>query len=57
MAKVRPGDSDHWLNKGSVPGGGGAIEIELISGVRVRVDTAVNETALWRVLRATKDAL
>jgi transposase len=57
MTKVRSGDSDHSLNKGLVPDGAGAIEIELISGVRVRVDTAVNETALWRVLRATKDAL
>jgi transposase len=31
---------------------GGAIEIELGSGVRVRVDAAVDEGALGRVLRA-----
>jgi transposase len=58
MRKVGSGDSEHSLNKGVVPGEGGVLEIELIkNGVRVRVDTAVNETALWRVLRATKDAL
>jgi transposase len=32
--------------------GGGMIEIELGSGVRVRVDAAVDEAALGRVLRA-----
>ncbi|MBC8058411.1 MAG: transposase [Rhizobiales bacterium] len=31
---------------------GGAIEIELDDGVRVRVDAAVDEAALGRVLRA-----
>ena len=30
---------------------GGAIEIELVGGVRVRVDAAVDEAALGRVLR------
>jgi hypothetical protein len=30
----------------------GAIEIELIGGVRVRVDATVDEAALGRVLRA-----
>ena len=34
------------------PSGGGAIEIELGSGVRLRVDAAVDEAALARVLRA-----
>jgi transposase len=32
--------------------GGGAIEIELGNGVRVRVDAGVDEAALGRVLRA-----
>ncbi len=32
--------------------GGGAIEIELGNGVRVRVDGGVDEAALGRVLRA-----
>lgn len=32
--------------------GGGTIEIELADGVRLRVDTAVDEEALKRVLRA-----
>jgi transposase len=31
---------------------GGSIEIELSSGVRLRVDTSVDEAALGRVLRA-----
>jgi len=34
------------------PSGGGTIEIELGSGVRLRVDAAVDEAALARVLRA-----
>ena len=34
------------------PHGGGAIEIELVSGVRVRIDAEVDEAALGRVLRA-----
>jgi transposase len=33
------------------------IEIELPSGVRVRIDTSVNEKALSRVLRALKAAV
>jgi hypothetical protein len=32
--------------------GGGTIEIELADGVRLRVDPAVEEEALKRVLRA-----
>jgi transposase len=55
--KVGSGEPGHSLGTGSVTGAGGAIEIELISGVRVRVDAAVNETALWRVLRAMKGTL
>ena len=31
---------------------GGSIEIELASGVRLRVDASVDEAALGRVLRA-----
>ena len=38
--------------KRSSPRGGGTIEIELGSGVRVRVDATVDEAALGRVLRA-----
>jgi transposase len=37
---------------GAPPPVGGAIEIELGSGVRLRVDAAVDEAALARVLRA-----
>ncbi|TWB39023.1 IS66-like element accessory protein TnpA [Nitrospirillum pindoramense] len=35
----------------------GLIEVELPSGVRLRVDTSVNEKALSRVVRALKAAL
>lgn len=40
------------VEKGSTPVVGGAIEIELGGGVRLRVDAAVDEAALGRVLRA-----
>lgn len=38
--------------KKSSPAAGGSIEIELGEGIRVRVDVAVDEAALGRVLRA-----
>jgi hypothetical protein len=38
--------------KKSSPAVGGSIEIELGGGVRLRVDAAVDEAALGRVLRA-----